>query len=118
MLLRESSLSEGLDVAAVMDPARDSGLPNGALLTAIVDACIGADESALAAALARADTTLGRDATRDTLLVAAAFNGITRVADATGIPLDPSTATATRTLRRDIGIDRFDYTAKSARLDR
>src|SRR5262245_17466353 len=118
MLLRESSPTEGLDVAAVTDATRDSGVAHGARLVAIVDACIGRRWDALGVALDDADATLGRDAARDALIVAAAFNGITRIADATGIPLDPSTATATAALRRDIGIDRFDYSAKSARFDR
>jgi len=51
----------------------------------------------------------------DTLVVASAFNGITRVADATGIPLDDSTMLATAQLRKDTGIEEFDYAKKSAR---
>ena len=53
----------------------------------------------------------------DALVVASAFNGITRVADATGIPLDPHTAEATIEMREQTGIQRFDYTEKSARYD-
>ena len=53
----------------------------------------------------------------DALVVASAFNGITRVADATGIPLDPHTAETTIGMREQTGIQRFDYTEKSARYD-
>ena len=53
----------------------------------------------------------------DALVVASAFNGITRVADATGIPLDPHTAETTIEMREQTGIQRFDYTEKSARYD-
>ena len=58
---------------------------------------------------------MGAQETTDALVVAAAFNGITRVADATGIPLDETTATTTVELRASTGIDSFDYTEKSVR---
>ncbi len=58
---------------------------------------------------------MGEQAVVDTLVVASAFNGITRVADATGIPLDDSTLQATTQLRNDTGIDQFEYAVKSAR---
>ena len=52
----------------------------------------------------------------DALTVAAGFNAITRVADATGIPLDASTAAATADLRDATGIQAFEYGNKSARF--
>ncbi|NJN51958.1 MAG: hypothetical protein HC809_09485, partial [Gammaproteobacteria bacterium] len=64
-------------------------------LNALVEALIKGDHDAIHDACSRAQPQMGEDAVRDTLIVAAAFNGITRVADATGIPLDPPTATAT-----------------------
>jgi len=60
---------------------------------------------------------LGAQACADVLTVAAAFNGITRVADATGIPLDHNTVDATAGMRSDVGIDAFDYQAKSRRYE-
>ena len=50
---------------------------------------------------------IGPEATRDAILVAAGFNGITRVADAIGIRLDSRTANASVGLRATIGIDAF-----------
>lgn len=120
MLLRESSVQDGgdVDLLAVTDAARASGLARGAHLNALVEACIRSQWDRLDEICGSAQIAMGTDAVRDALIVAAGFNGITRVADATGIPLDPATASATSQLRRDSGIDRFDYTAKSARYDR
>ena len=53
----------------------------------------------------------------DALVVASAFNGITRVADATGIPLDPHTEATTLEMREQTGIQRYDYSEKSTRYD-
>lgn len=50
---------------------------------------------------------LGALETRDAILVAAGFNGITRVADAIGIRPDPWTAQASVELRARHGIDSF-----------
>ena len=52
----------------------------------------------------------------DALVVASAFNGITRVADATGIPLDTNTAETTVDMRATVGLDAFDYGEKAARF--
>ena len=60
---------------------------------------------------------MGADQCVDALVVAAAFNGITRVADATGIPLDHNTDDATAAMREATGIERFHYSAKSVRYD-
>ncbi len=59
---------------------------------------------------------MGSQQAVDTLVVAAAFNGITRVADSTGIPLDENTSTTTRDMRDQVGLNAFDYASKSARF--
>jgi len=117
MLLRESSEQTGsIDVAAVTDPSLASGLLNGAHLTRLVGACVSGDHNALVDACEAAETVMSAVAVRDVLIVAAGFNGITRVADATAIPLDRSTAEATRELRAPV-IDSFDYAAKAVRYN-
>ena len=43
----------------------------------------------------------------DAAAVIAGFDGITRIADATGIPLEPPKAEAVADLRTTLGLDRF-----------
>ena len=60
---------------------------------------------------------IGEQKVVDTLVVASAFNGITRVADATGIPLDVDTEKNTAQMRTDTGIQSFNYDEKSAKYN-
>ncbi len=119
MLLREGSRREGTiaNLDAVTRSDADVGLMHGMQLAALVEATVANDGVGLERACRDALVAMRADAVRDALLVAAAFNGITRVADATGIPLDPPTREATVALRPTVGIDAFDYAAKSARYD-
>ena len=119
MLLRASSEQSGesVDLESVTDAKRSSGLRRGAHLNALVEACIARRRDRIGQVCDGAEQAIGADAVRDALTVVAGFNGITRVADATGIPLDPSTAANTVELRRQSAIDAFDYAAKSARYD-
>ena len=86
-------------------------------LRGLSDAAIHGDWAKLKVLRAQAAKTLGAQQMTDALVVAAAFNGITRVADATGIPLDPHTAATTQQMREQTGIQRFSYLEKSARYD-
>ena len=86
-------------------------------LRGLSDAAIHGDWAELKVLRAQAAKTLGPQQMTDALVVAAAFNGITRVADATGIPLDPHTAATTQQMREQTGIQRFSYLEKSARYD-
>ena len=86
-------------------------------LRGLSDAAIHGDWAKLKVLRAQAAKTLGTQQMTDALVVAAAFNGITRVADATGIPLDPHTAATTEQMREQTGIQRFSYLEKSARYD-
>ena len=57
---------------------------------------------------------IGADATRDAAATIAIFNGLVRVADGTGIPLDVGVFTASIDDRERLGIDRFAGAANSA----
>jgi hypothetical protein len=117
MLLRASGEQDGdaYELNAITDTALDAGVEHGELLRELTDATVQNRWGELEAVRATATATMGAQKTTDALVVAAAFNGITRVADATGIPLDETTAETTVELRAATGIDRFDYAQKSAR---
>lgn len=119
MLLRASSEQEGLnyDLNAVTSLSRDPGVPHGEMLRRLAEAAIQGDWLGLAELRPHAEQVMGAQQVVDALTVAAAFNGITRVADATGIPLDDNTAQTTQDMRADTGITQFSYQAKSARYD-
>ncbi len=119
MLLRASGERDGTtyNLSAVTDDAADAGVPHSGLIRGLTEAAVHHDATALATLREAATVAMGEQQMVDTLTVAAAFNGITRVADATGIPLDANTQQMTASLRMETGIDGFDYGAKRARYD-
>lgn len=119
MLLRASGERDNraYDLSAVTDDRGDSGVPHSDVIRALTEAAVGNRWDALASLREAASRMLGEQAMVDVLTVAAGFNGITRVADATGIPLDERARAATEDMRAAVGIDRFHYAHKSARYD-
>ncbi len=119
MLLRESGREDNKQYAlnAVTASTGDSGVPHSNLLRQLTEATISGDWLALAAMRDDAESEMGRQQVVDALSVAAAFNGITRVADCTGIPLDPDTQQNTQELRQTTGIADFEYARKTARYE-
>ena len=85
----------------------DAGVPHGTFLIDLADAVARWHWDEVAALRQRGVGLIGPAATRDAILVAAGFNGITRVADAIGIRLDARTAATSVALRAKIGIDAF-----------
>ncbi len=119
MLLRASSQHDQADynLQSVTDEHLNPGVAHGEHLRALTEATIRGDWLSLPQIRQRAAAAMGEQSAVDALVVAAAFNGITRVADATGVPLDDNTAATTGSLRAETGIDDFAYAAKSARYD-
>jgi hypothetical protein len=117
MLLRASGEQSGAeyDLSAVTSGTGNAGVEHESLLHELTDAAIENRWDDLEDVRRRATQAMGEQETVDALTVAAAFNGITRVADATGIPLDAHTAATTVEMRDATGIDHFDYAEKSAR---
>lgn len=92
--------------------AGDAGVPHGAFLIDLADAVASWQWDRVAGLRQHGVESIGPEPTRDAILVAAGFNGITRVADAIGIRLDSRTANVSVGLRAKIGIDAFAPTAK------
>ena len=91
----------------------DTGVENGAILIAFADAVVADDKAALQTTRRQISNTTGEAALVDAAGVAAFFNGIDRIADATGTPVDPASAEATTEMRAALGIDKF-YDVKQA----
>lgn len=117
MLLRESGAqhNQDFDLGSVTDAYLEPGVESGTHLRALTEATIRGDWVGLAQIREAAATIMGEQQAVDTLVVAAAFNGITRVADATGIPLDDATAEQTDQMRQTTGIAQFEYSEKTQR---
>ena len=85
----------------------DGGVANGAVLIRFATDVLGSDGEELAAARTDIAGIMGGAALTDTAAVAALFNAIDRVADATGIPMEEEKAAATADFRATIGVDDF-----------
>jgi hypothetical protein len=117
LLLRASGAVEGreIDVHAVTDAAAAaaSGVAHAETLLAFADAVVGPDDAALTRARSAVLRELGAAELVDAAAVASNFERMVRVADATGIPLDPPLQMITEPLRRDLGLDRFGAAANT-----
>ena len=83
-----------------------SGVASGGVLAAFAEAILSGGDI-LAQARSAVVAALGEAAMIDAAAVVAGFNGITRIADATGIPLEPAKADETEAWRGTLGIDDF-----------
>lgn len=110
MLLRASGEENGIqvDLEVVVDPTRsgDPGVPNGTALLAFASAATRASPS-LDQARADLVVEVGESGMVEAAATVAIFNGLVRVADGTGIQLDPTMMTATANDRDRLGIDTY-----------
>ena len=102
---------------AVNTPSGHAGVEDEHWLRLITELTMMKDWEKLSYTREEASRIIGEQKVIDTLVVASAFNGITRVADATGIPLDHDTEKNTAQMRKDTGIQSFNYDEKSTRYD-
>ena len=115
MLLRASGSTHNktYQLATVTGAAEgDGGVPSGDLLIAFAEAVLGEDDRALTPARAALMAALGPPGLVDAAAVVGLFNAIDRVADATGIPLEPEKAAASADFRADLDLDRFSVAAR------
>ena len=85
-----------------------SGVAHGQILTAFVDAVLARDDAAgprLVAARSAIRQALGDRAFVDVCATIASFNAVVKLADGTGIPLEPAKADRTRDIRAALSID-------------
>lgn len=115
MLLRESSKSRGnpaeLEVVTGLAEG-DGNVAHGELLIELTDAVRNWQTAEVGRITEILEPLLGAQGVADAIGVASSFNGITRVADATGIPLDPFMEANTVEMRAATQIDAFAPTAQ------
>ena len=120
MLLRASgdrnNESYNLDSVTSEDIA-DAGVNNGAFLMELAAAVYAQDADVLADIRTRGVKLLGERGLADAMGIASGFNGITKVANGTGLPLDKSTADITGEMRTETGIDEYSEAFKSNKYD-
>jgi hypothetical protein len=103
-----------LDLHGVTDAAAPPvGVPAERELLALADAVVGGDEAALAEARHAALAVLGPESFVSAAAVASNFERMVRIADGTGIPLDPPLAAISADIRADLGIDGFGSAANT-----
>ena len=102
-----------VDLRAVNGGTGDHGVEHGAELLAFTDAVMGDDEQTLREKRAMLRSVLSPDAFVDVAATIAAFNVVDRIADATGIPLDPMLAAMSADVRRDLDLGRFASAANT-----
>ena len=107
MLLRASSEAIGED--AKLDGAvgvGDGAVPHGAALIAYAEAATRGSEN-LASARAVLLAAVGQGAFVRAAATVGVFNGLVRVADSIGIPLDETTRRSTGEFRESLGLNAF-----------
>jgi hypothetical protein len=86
---------------------------HGDLLIPFAEAVLGEDSGALTRARDALAAALGPPGLADAAGVVGLFNAIDRVADATGIPLEPEKAAASADFRAALDLDRFAAAGRS-----
>jgi hypothetical protein len=83
------------------------GIADETILLKIAEAVFSGDKDELSDVREEGLKVLGAQGLVDAITVAAGFNGITKVANATGLPLDEATESSTVEMRQETKIDEF-----------
>jgi hypothetical protein len=93
-----------------------SGVPHERELVALAEAIVRGEAGPLAQAREAALAALGPESFVAAAAVAANFERMVRIADATGIPLDAPLDAISAEMRAELGIDRFGSSANTPRV--
>ena len=103
-----------VDLRAVNgEAAGDAGVRHGARLIAFTEAVLGYDDEVLGRERERLRAVLSPAEFVDACAVVAAFNVVDRIADATGIPLDPMLYAGSADVREELELARFRSSANT-----
>ena len=98
--------------AATGEAAGDGGVEHGELLVGFAEAVVH-DAPVLDETRAKLLDALGRDGFHEAAATVGIFNGLVRVADSTGIPLDEGTRAASVDFRDKLGINKYGLAAQT-----
>jgi hypothetical protein len=93
-----------------MDGSAEVGVPHARELLRFVDAALAFDVASMVRPRNEALTAVGEAALIDAAAVIGGFNGIVRIADAMGIPLEDAKAADSAEWRASLGIDQYAAT--------
>ena len=106
MLLRESGRHRGESYSLDgVSGDGDSGVPHGRPLLDFAEAVVEGADAAIPAARRALVAAVGEKGFVDAAGVVASFNAVVRIADATGIPVEPFKLAQTVAERAALGID-------------
>lgn len=91
----------------VLDGGAISTLAHGPVLLEFADNAIARNVQAIELSRNKVVNALGREAMIDAAAVIGGFDGITRIADGTGVPLERSKAEQTEDLRDQLQLNSF-----------
>jgi len=100
---------EDANLNTLNDGTEPSGIAHGDVLVAFAEAIVGEDPAAIATARAHLTEAMGPAAMIEAAGVAANFQRMVRIADATGIPLGDGLEERSREVRADLNLDRFNH---------
>ena len=110
MALRGSAKNAGTEInlrAVLGEDPDGSGIDNAGALNSFVEAFINHDETALARARTVLVGEIGADGMIDAAAVAANFQRMVRIAEATGIPFDAQMSAMTKDIQDLLDLRRF-----------
>lgn len=107
MSSKASGIDVDLDIVAGRVNAREE-IPCADQLIEFAEAAVGPDDGRLASAREALSGLLGDEAVVDAAAVIAAFNMNTRIADATGIPLDEAAHDAREAIATRLDVQRYE----------